>query len=70
MCPLEQLKWPRVKFEHASGLTRWRVEPAMAGAPCLNFGVEFSRETAETKAGNYVRLLFGEDFPTFQEILQ
>ena len=32
----------------------------LRGAQCNNFGVEYSRRGAETKASNYVRLILGE----------
>jgi hypothetical protein len=66
---LENLDWPKVKFEQVGCFTRWSVEPAMKGAPCWNRGIEFSQHLAEKKAGNYVRLLLGEELPTLQELL-
>lgn len=55
--------WPRVEFDKTGCLFHWKVEPMLMGAPCLNFGYEFSQHVAETKADNYVRLLFGEPMP-------
>ncbi len=59
----DEMSWPHVTIEEVerSGyLYRWRVEPMLRGAPCNNFGVEYSRRGAETKASNYVRLILGE----------
>lgn len=64
MTTYDEMSWPSVTIEEVerSGyLYRWRVEPMLHGAPCLNFGVEYSRRVAETKASNYVRLILGEE---------
>lgn len=65
MKKLYELKWPRVSVEKtSSGFYRWEVMPRVAGKqPCLNFGFEFSLETAEQLAWNYSQLLLGEGPP-------